>query len=87
VRGALTTNENRHTILRRRAARDRDIWLWYLSGLAPQDRGYSPLISNQIGLVAVVVGVLSAVLRNDLSEARGRGLARFHAASSRSARL
>jgi hypothetical protein len=31
--------------------------LWYLSGLAPQDRGYSPLI-YQIGLVAVAFGIV-----------------------------
>lgn len=31
--------------------------LWYLSGLAPQDRGVSPLI-YQIGLIAVAFGIV-----------------------------
>jgi hypothetical protein len=31
--------------------------LWYLSGLVPQDRGYSPLI-YQIGLVTVGFGIV-----------------------------
>jgi hypothetical protein len=32
--------------------------LWYLSGLVPQDRGYSPLI-YQTGLVAATFGIVS----------------------------
>jgi hypothetical protein len=31
--------------------------LWYLSGLVPQDRGYSPLL-YQIGLVAAAFGII-----------------------------